>query len=193
MNINERKRIAIFASGNGTNAEKIFQYFQDHPKIEVALLLTNKVDAPVIGRAGKFDIPVVCFNRTTFYNTDDIPELLLSQKIDLIVLAGFMWLVPRELVRSFPDKIINIHPALLPQYGGKGMYGSFVHEAVIAANERESGITIHYVNEKYDEGNIIFQTKCTIEDNDTADTLAGKVHQLEHSFYPKVIENLLLN
>ncbi len=193
MEFNKKKRIAVFASGNGTNAEEIFKYFQDHPDIEVALLLTNKSDAPVIGRAARFDIRVVCFNRTTFYQTNDIPQLLLSHHIDLIVLAGFMWLVPSDLVRAFPDKIINIHPALLPKYGGKGMYGSFVHEAVIAAKEKESGITIHYVNERYDEGNIIFQARCQVEGGDTAAILASKIHQLEHRHYPKVIENMLLN
>lgn len=193
MEFNKNKRIAVFASGNGTNAEEIFKYFNDHPDIEVALLLTNKSDAPVVNRAARFDIPVVCFNRATFYQTREIPELLLSNQIDLIVLAGFMWLVPSDLVRAFPDKIINIHPALLPKYGGKGMFGSYVHEAVIAAKEKESGITIHYVNERYDEGNIIFQTRCEVEAGDTPAMLASKIHQLEHRYYPKVIENLLLN
>lgn len=193
MGSTKKKRIAVFASGNGTNAEKIFDYFKEHEKIEVSLLLTNKPDAPVIGRAGKYKIPVVIFNRDTFYDTNEIPELLLSKSIDLVVLAGFMWLVPPGLVRSFPDQIVNIHPALLPKYGGKGMYGGYVHEAVIAAGEKESGITIHYVNEKYDEGNIIFQTKCAVDIEDTPDQLASKIHQLEHRFYPKVINDLLLN
>lgn len=193
MGSTKKKRIAVFASGNGTNAEKIFDYFKEHEQIEVSLLLTNKPNAPVIGRAGKYKIPVVTFNRDTFYNTNEIPDLLLSKGIDLVVLAGFMWLVPSGLVRSFPNQIVNIHPALLPKYGGKGMYGAFVHEAVIAAKEKESGITIHYVNEKYDEGNIIFQTKCAVDIEDTPDQLASKIHQLEHRFYPKVINDLLLN
>lgn len=193
MEINTRKKIAVFASGNGSNAEEIFKYFKDHQRIEVTHLLTNKKDAPVVARADRFNIPVLFFNRTTFYQTEDIPELLLSHHIDLIVLAGFMWLVPSGLVRAFPDKIINIHPALLPKYGGQGMYGSFVHEAVIAAKEKESGITVHFVNEKYDEGNIIFQAQCPIDAMDNSDTLASKIHELEHRFYPKVIEDLLLN
>ena len=134
-----------------------------------------------------------CHCHIIFDTHPDITEMLLSENIDLIVLAGFMWLIPSSLVKAFPDKIINIHPALLPKYGGKGMYGSYVHEAVIAAQEQESGITIHFVNEKYDEGNIIFQKKCAIDPNETADSLATKIHKLEHISYPQVIENLLLN
>lgn len=192
MALKEVKKIAVFASGNGTNAEKIFSYFKDNEQVEVALLLTNKKDAPVIERAKKYHVPVVVFNRATFYETEEIPSLLLDNKIDLIVLAGFMWLVPPSLVKAFPDKILNIHPALLPKYGGKGMYGSFVHEAVVAAKEIESGITIHLVNERYDEGNIVFQEKCRVEPEDTPATLAAKIHLLEHQFYPQVIENILL-
>lgn len=192
MAYKEVKKIAVFASGNGTNAEKIFSYFKDNERIEVSLLLTNKKSAPVIDRAKKYHVPVVVFSRTTFYETEEITTLLLKKDIDLIVLAGFMWLVPPTLVKAFPDKILNIHPALLPKYGGKGMYGSFVHEAVVAAKEKESGITIHLVNERYDEGNIVFQKKCLVEPADTADTLAAKIHLLEHQFYPQVIENILL-
>lgn len=144
-------------------------------------------------RAKKYGIPVTIFDRATFYETSDIIEMLLSKNIDLIVLAGFMWLIPSSLVKAFPNKIINIHPALLPKYGGKGMYGSYVHQAVIASQEKESGITIHFVNEKYDEGNIILQKKCGIEPNETAESLATKIHKLEHASYPQVIENLLLN
>lgn len=190
---NQKKKIAVFASGNGTNAEKIFEYFKDHNDIEVSFLLTNKSNAPVIQRANKYNIPVIAFNRNTFYETSDIPEILLAKNIDLIVLAGFMWLIPGSLVQHFPNKIINIHPALLPKYGGKGMYGSFVHEAVIASKDVESGITIHFVNEKYDEGNIIFQKSCQIDPHETPESLASKIHQLEHSNYPQVIENLLHN
>ena len=187
----KKKRIAVFASGSGTNAEKIFEYFRDNPQTEVALLLSNKKDAPVLARAKKFDIPFLVFDRATFYDTNNIPDLLLEKNIDLIVLAGFMWLVPPSLVAAFPDKIINIHPALLPKYGGKGMYGGFVHQAVVAAKEKESGITIHYVNENYDEGNIIFQGKCFVDPDDTPETLAVKIHNLEHKYYSKVIENIL--
>jgi phosphoribosylglycinamide formyltransferase-1 len=189
----QKKKIAVFASGNGTNAGEIFEYFKVHNSIEVSFLLTNKSNAPVIQRANSYKIPIIAFNRNTFYATSDIPEILLAKNIDLIVLAGFMWLIPASLVNAFPNKIINIHPALLPKYGGKGMYGSFVHEAVIASKEVESGITIHFVNEKYDEGNIIFQKSCQVDPNDTPESLAGKIHQLEHSNYPQVIENLLHN
>lgn len=193
MKNHQQKNVAVFASGNGTNAEKIFKHFTEHPLINISLLLTNNSNAPVIDRAKKHKIPVTIFDRSSFYETTDITEMLLSENIDLIVLAGFMWLIPPSLVKAFPDKIINIHPALLPKYGGKGMYGSYVHEAVIAAQEQESGITIHFVNEKYDEGNIIFQKKCAIDPNETADSLATKIHKLEHTSYPQVIENLLLN
>lgn len=186
------KNIAVFASGNGTNAEKIFSYFKDNEQVKVSLLLTNKQNAPVIDRAKKYNIPVVIFNRTTFYETEEIPSLLLANNIDLVVLAGFMWLVPPSLINAFPDKILNIHPALLPKYGGKGMYGSLVHEAVVAAKETESGITIHLVNERYDEGNIVFQERCSVDPDDTPDTLADRIHSLEHRFYPQVIENILL-
>lgn len=192
MTQKQKKRIAVFASGNGTNAEKIFEYFKGHEHIEVSLLLTNKSQARVIERAKKYAVPVTVFSRATFYETQEIPELLLANQIDLIVLAGFMWLVPSGLVKAFPDRIINIHPALLPKYGGKGMYGDFVHQAVVNAKETESGITIHYVNERYDEGNIIFQEKCKVEPGDTPAILATKIHLLEHKCYPQVIENILL-
>lgn len=187
----QQKKIAIFASGNGSNAEKIFDYFKNHPKGKVSLLLTNNPNAPVRDRAKKFGISEVVFNRATFYETGQIPTLLKDNEIDLVVLAGFMWLVPENLVKAFPKKIVNIHPALLPKYGGKGMYGSFVHTAVVEAREKESGITIHYVNENYDEGDVIFQEKCKIDPSDTPVDLAEKIHILEHKHYPKVIEKLL--
>lgn len=186
------KKLAVFASGNGSNAEKIFEYFKEKEKVEVALLLTNNPKAPVIDRAKRHNVPVEVFNRTRFYDTNEITEMLLHYKIDLVVLAGFMWLIPPSLIKAFPDKILNIHPALLPKYGGKGMYGDFVHKAVVAAKEKESGITIHLVNENYDEGQIVFQEKCTVEPHETPETLAGKIHLLEHRFYPQVIENILL-
>ncbi len=150
------KRIAIFASGSGSNAETIAGYFAGRTDVEIPLILSNNPKAGVIDRARRLHIPVLLFDRTTFYQTDRITQLLEAQRIDLIVLAGFMWLIPTGLVAAFPDKIVNIHPALLPKYGGKGMYGHFVHEAVVAAGETESGITIHYVNEHYDEGSPIF-------------------------------------
>lgn len=185
------KHIALFASGSGSNAEKIADYFADNTEVTVSLILSNNSKAGVIDRARRLHIPVLLFDRTTFYTTSQITELLLNQHIDLIVLAGFMWLMPADLVRAFPNKIINIHPALLPKFGGKGMYGHFVHEAVAAAGETESGITIHYVNEHYDEGQIIFQASCPVAPSDTPDDIARSVQALEHIHYPRVIAGVL--
>lgn len=186
------KKLAVFASGNGSNAEKIFEHFKEIDHVEVALLLTNNPKALVIERAKKHHVPVEVFDRKRFYDTPEIIDILRAQEIDLIVLAGFMWLVPPALVSAFPNRIVNIHPALLPKYGGKGMYGDFVHKAVLEAKEKESGITIHYVNEHYDEGQIIFQERCAVDADDTPETLAAKIHRLEHRYYPQVIENILL-
>ncbi|MCU0338875.1 MAG: phosphoribosylglycinamide formyltransferase [Spirosomaceae bacterium] len=185
------KRIAIFASGSGSNAEKIAQYFAQHPSVEVSLILSNNPQAGVIARARKLNIPVVLFDKKTFTETQKIVELLQNQRIDLVVLAGFMMLIPEPMVQAFPQKMVNIHPALLPKFGGKGMYGHFVHEAVVAAQESESGITIHYVNEHYDEGAIIFQASCSVSSTDTSESVAAKVQVLEHQHYPAVIEQLL--
>ena len=185
------KNIAIFASGSGTNAENIIQYFKKNEKIEVKLVLSNKKDAYVLERAKNHNIPVIVFNRDTLYNTDDLIIILKEFSIDLIVLAGFLWLMPDNIIKTYPNKIINIHPALLPKYGGKGMYGMKVHETVINNNEKESGITIHYVNEFYDEGKIVFQTKCPVDETDTPDSLAEKVHELEYEYFPMIIEKLL--
>jgi phosphoribosylglycinamide formyltransferase-1 len=186
----KKKHIAIFASGSGSNAENISRFFVGHPTIEVSLFLTNKPDAFVIERAKKLGIPCHIFNREEFYNTDDVIRQLHKYNIDLVVLAGFLWLIPANLIRNFPKAIVNIHPALLPKYGGKGMYGSHVHEAVIANNESESGITIHFVNEEYDAGDIIFQAKCPLSVNETPESLAGKVHELEYRWFPEVIERV---
>ena len=186
------KKIALFASGSGTNAEKIMQYFDAHEQVEVAMLLSNKAKAGALARAEKFEVATKVFNRSTFYETEEIISLLQDREIDLIVLAGFLWLIPAPLVNAFPNKIINIHPALLPNYGGKGMYGAHVHEAIIQNKEKESGITIHYVNEQYDEGEFIFQASCEISPSDSPTDLAKKVQQLEHEHFPKVIENVLL-
>lgn len=186
-----QKRLAIFASGSGSNAEKIAEYFKNHPNIEISLILSNNPQAGVIARARKFQIPVVLFDKKTFYDTKRIVELLQNQHIDLVVLAGFMMLIPEAMVQAFPNKIINIHPALLPKYGGKGMYGHFVHEAVVAAQESESGITIHYVNEHYDEGTIIFQASCPVSPTDTPEDVAKKVQVLEHQHFPEVVEQVL--
>jgi phosphoribosylglycinamide formyltransferase-1 len=185
------KRIAIFASGSGTNAQNIIEYFGGNPEIEVSLVLSNKPDAKVLTRAKRLKVPTFTFNRKTFYDTEEIVDLLTGKKTDLIVLAGFLWLIPGGLLKKFPGKIINIHPALLPKYGGKGMYGSRVHKAVIDSGDAESGITIHYVNEKYDEGAVIFQARCKVDPSDTPETLAQKVHQLEYEHFPRVIEALL--
>lgn len=184
------KNIAIFASGSGTNAQKIMEHFENNSDIHVSLILVNNPKAGVIDRAKKFNVPVVKFNREQF-SSNHVVEILQSNQIDLVVLAGFLWLVPQNLVNAFPNRIINIHPALLPNYGGKGMYGDNVHKAVIAAQEKESGITIHYVNEKYDEGAIIAQYKCSVAPTDTPDDLATNIHKLEHQYFPQVIEEVL--
>lgn len=185
------KRIAVFASGNGSNAENIIKYFSNDKNISVDIVLTNNADAFVIERAAKFKVPVMVFNREEFYNEEIVLNRLLKDKIDLVVLAGFMWLVPSYLIQHYPLNIVNIHPALLPKYGGKGMYGAHVHQAVSAANEKESGITIHYVNEKYDDGDIIFQESVKIEEGEKADTIAEKIHALEYEYFPKVIAELV--
>jgi phosphoribosylglycinamide formyltransferase 1 len=189
----KKKQIAIFASGSGTNAENIAQYFQDHKEITVSLILSNNPTAPVIERARRLHLPVYIFDREEFYKTAKVLDFLKSYQIDFIVLAGFLWLIPQNLIDAYPDKILNIHPALLPKYGGKGMYGDKVHQAVVLACEKESGITIHYVNDKYDEGKIICQYKCEVLETDTAETLAKKVHRLEYKYFPKVIEEIVLN
>lgn len=185
--------LAVFASGNGSNAEEIIRHFAGHTTIEVTLVLSNNKNAFVLERAKNHKIPYVVFNREEFYNKNTIDEILSLNKIDFIVLAGFMWLVPARLVRNYPNRIFNIHPALLPKYGGKGMYGAYVHEAVVKNKEKESGITIHWVNEEYDKGSIIKQVKCTVSPGDNADDVANKVHQLEYAHYPKVIEESIMN
>ena len=184
-------RLAIFASGEGTNAQSFIDYFANSPQIKVSMVLSGNEKAPVLERAKKAGIPAIIINKGSFYTTDEIVNLL-KQKVDFIVLAGFMWMVPVNLIKAFEGKMVNIHPALLPKYGGKGMYGKFVHEAVIANKEEKSGITVHFVNEHYDEGKIIFQTECEVKDTDTPETLAARVHSLEHKYYPNVVEKLLL-
>jgi phosphoribosylglycinamide formyltransferase-1 len=187
----KKKHIAIFASGSGSNAENISRFFSRHSSIEVCLFLTNKPDAPVIERAKNLGIPCHIFNREEFYTTEKVVELLKKYDIDLVVLAGFLWLIPSNLLRNFPKRIVNIHPALLPKYGGKGMYGTRVHQSVIENHEKETGITIHFVNEEYDAGDIIFQAQCPVELNDTPESLAGKVHELEYRFFPEIIEKVV--
>lgn len=185
------KRIAIFASGSGSNAEAIARHFVNRSDVQISLILTNNPDAGVIQRARRLRIPAVVFDKKTFYESDRILELLANQKIDLVVLAGFMMLIPEKLIQAFPEKMVNIHPALLPKYGGKGMYGHFVHEAVVAAGERQSGITIHFVNEVYDEGRIISQATCDLETTDSPEDVAQKVQALEHKHYPRVVDELI--
>ena len=180
-------RIAVFASGSGTNAENISNYFQKSTLARVVHVLSNNKDAKVLERVTKFNINTLLFTKEDLYTTDKL-AVFLQKEADFIVLAGFLWKIPMRIIKLFPNKIINIHPALLPKYGGKGMYGHFVHEAVIGNNEKESGITIHYVNENYDEGAILFQKKLRVETTDTADDLAAKIHLLEQENFPRVIE-----
>ncbi len=187
------KKIAIFASGSGTNAGNIARYFNDRDYAEISLILTNKPDAPVLQRAKNYNIASVVFDRHTFYETDEIINLLSNNNIHLVVLAGFLWLVPQNILRNFSQRIINIHPALLPKYGGKGMYGRRVHEAIIENGEKESGITIHWVNEEYDKGDIIFQATCRVMPSDTPESLAARVHELEYKHFPEVIDKLILD
>jgi formyltetrahydrofolate-dependent phosphoribosylglycinamide formyltransferase len=183
--------IAIFASGAGSNAEKIIYYLKDHPVIRVALIVCNKPEAGVLTIATAAGIPALLIEKERFFRGDSYLSELSAHQIRFIVLAGFLWKIPDALIKAYPDKIINIHPALLPKYGGKGMYGMRVHEAVIAGNEKESGITIHYVNEHFDEGTPIFQTTCPIEPGDTPDKLAQKIHQLEHTYFPETVVRVL--
>lgn len=185
-------RIAIFASGSGTNAENIAVFFQNHPEIKVVLTLTNNPQAGVISRMKKLRIPCLVFSGSDLYYSGNVMKILKDHRIDFIVLAGFLLKIPSSLLQAFPWKIVNIHPALLPKYGGKGMYGMNVHEAVKVAGEKQTGITIHYLNENYDEGQIIFQAVCEINpETDTAESIAEKVHQLEYQHYPKIIEKIL--
>ncbi len=184
------KKIILFASGSGSNAEKIIRHCQAKKTIEVVGVYTNNPTAKVIDRAKSLNVPVGVFNREDL-NDGTIAEKLTQDAPDLIVLAGFLWKFPEAIVKLFPNKIINIHPALLPKYGGKGMYGMNVHQAVLDNKEKETGITIHYVNEHYDEGGIIFQKSVNIEDCTTADAIAEKIHILEHQYFPEVIEKLL--
>jgi phosphoribosylglycinamide formyltransferase-1 len=184
-------RIAIFASGSGTNAEEIMKYFQHNSSVNVVLLLSNNPEAYALERAKKFNVPSRVFNREQWKSTECVLEWLTEKKVTHIVLAGFLWLVPTTLIKAFPGKIVNIHPALLPKHGGKGMYGMKVHEAVKTAGDTETGISIHVVNEHYDEGELLFQAKCPVDDSDTPVTIAQKVHQLEYKHFPSVIEQWL--
>lgn len=186
-------RIALFASGAGSNAAKIIAHLKDHPKIEVALIVCNKPGAGVIQIAANNHLPVLMIEKERFFRGNAyVDEIKHRSGIDFIVLAGFLWKIPPALIAAYPNHMINIHPALLPKYGGKGMYGMHVHEAVIAAGEKESGITIHYVNEHFDEGAPIFQARCEITPEDTPETLAQKIHALEYLHFPGVVEEVVL-
>ncbi len=185
------KRIAIFASGRGSNALKIIEHFQEHNQIEVSLIVSNKNKALVLNVADRFNIAKLVINRDDFYRSDATLEYLKSHNIDFVILAGFLWLVPLDMINYFNKRMLNIHPALLPKYGGKGMYGMNVHRAVKDAGEQETGITIHYVDPEYDEGQIVFQAKCQVNENDTPESIAQKIHELEHRHYPTVIEHTI--
>jgi phosphoribosylglycinamide formyltransferase-1 len=187
------KNIAILASGSGSNAEKIIQYFKNHKEINVTCLITNNENAGAIERAEKANVPSKYFSKSDFEHPALILQYLKSNNVDFIVLAGFLLKIAPEIIAEYPNRIINIHPALLPKYGGKGMYGHYVHEAVIINKEEESGITIHLINENYDEGEVIFQAKCSISPQMGAKQLSAKVQQLEHQHFPKVIEEFVEN
>ena len=186
-------KIAIFASGAGSNAKKIIEYFEGHRLITVSLIVCNKPDAGVLKIADQTGIPTLLIEKEKFFRGNAYIDELKERGIGFIVLAGFLWKIPDTLIKAYPGKIINIHPALLPNYGGKGMYGGFVHEAVITNKDKESGITIHYVDEHYDHGDIIFQARCPIEETDSPESLAKKIHALEHKYYPEVIEKTILS
>lgn len=185
------KRIAILASGSGSNAENIVQHFKNHPEISVSCIVCNRREAKVFERAKKLQIPSYYFPKTDFYQTEKVFQLI-KEEADWIVLAGFLLKIPQNILDVFPNNIINIHPALLPKFGGKGMYGMHVHKAVREMNEPETGITIHMVNENYDEGAVIYQAKTPVSKSDTPEDIAAKIHQLEQKYFPKVIENTIL-
>lgn len=187
------KKIVIFASGSGTNAENIIKYFRNSDIAEVVVVLSNKPTAKALKRAHDLNVKALCFDREAFYESNDVLHILEDINPDLIVLAGFLWLFPSKILKKFPNRVINLHPALLPKYGGKGMFGEQVHKSVIENKEKNTGITIHYVNENYDEGNIIFQTSFEIIPKETHSGLADKIHVLEYRHFPEVIQNLLEN
>lgn len=184
------KKLSIFASGGGSNAQKIYDYFKDSKEVEIDTVVSNNPSAKVLERAKGWGCEIVVIDRSSFRTTNELSDYLLSRGTDLIVLAGFLWLVPGSLLKSFPDKIVNIHPALLPKFGGRGMHGMNVHQAVFNAKEKESGITIHFINEEYDKGDVVFQGKCNIEGKDPQG-IADEVLRLEHYHFPRVIEKIL--
>lgn len=185
------KRIVIFASGSGTNAENLIKFFHNSQNASVIQVLTNNPHAKVLDRCKVLGVSALSFNKIALEKTSDVLNILKASKPDLIILAGFLWKFPEFILKEFPNKVINVHPALLPKYGGKGMYGMHVHEAVVANKEAETGITIHYVNEHYDEGAIIFQAKCNVNASDSAEDVAAKIHELEMEHFPKIVNSLL--
>lgn len=186
------KKIVIFASGSGSNAQRLMEHFELHSQIRVVALFSNNPKAFALKRAETFHVPALLFNRDEFYNSDNVVELVKQFEPDIIVLAGFLWLVPSNLLQAFPDRIINIHPAILPHYGGKGMHGMNVHAAVLQSGDTETGITIHRVNEEYDKGEFVLQVRCPVHSTDTPEDLAARVMQLEHEHLPRIVEQLLL-
>ena len=186
-----KHKIAIFASGTGSNAVNIIQYFEKSSVAEIVLVISNKADALAVRKAQNKGVKAVVFNNESFKKNGVVLNYLKSVAIDFIILAGFLMKVPSDIIHAYPNKIVNLHPSLLPKYGGKGMYGKRVHSAVIEAQESESGISIHFVNEEYDEGAIIFQAKVSVEKGDSVELLAQKIQQLEHRFFPKVIEQVI--
>jgi phosphoribosylglycinamide formyltransferase-1 len=184
-------RLAILGSGNGTNAQQISEYFAGRTDVEVACIIYNKRDAYIAQRAKNLGIEARYFGRADFYDNGTVLRYLQEKHADWVILAGFLWLVPDDILAAYPNRIINIHPALLPKYGGRGMYGHHVHEAVVAAGERESGITIHIVDNHYDRGTTLFQARCTVTPDDTPDTLAAKIHLLEKEHFPRVIDETI--
>ncbi len=186
-----KMNLVIFASGSGSNAENVCRYFYNHPGISIKALFCNHPKAGVIGKMEAFQIPVILFSKSEFSDSEQFMRLIIPFKPDYIVLLGFLWKIPDFLINAYPDKIINLHPALLPKFGGKGMFGHHVHEAVKQANEKETGITLHWVNERYDEGKIIAQFKCSVESNDTVEVIAEKIHFLEQKYVPMVIESCI--
>ena len=185
------RKIAILVSGTGTNAINIIEYFEKNSVADVALVVSNKTDALAVEKAQNKGVKTIVFNNESFKKNSIVLNYLKSESIDFIILAGFLMKVPNEIIRAYPNKIVNLHPSLLPKYGGKGMYGNHVHRAVIEAQESESGISIHFVNEEYDEGAIIFQAKVSVEKKDSVEVLAQKIRQLEHRFFPKIVEQVI--
>ena len=187
------KKLAIFASGSGSNAENICRYFKNHTDVKVVLICTNKLDAFIVKRAEKLNVPLIFITKTELSNFDDLHKKLKNSKVDIVILAGFLLKLPAIMVKKYPNRILNIHPSLLPKYGGVGMYGNNVHKAVLENKEIESGISVHFVNQNYDEGELILQEKCSISENETLKTLAAKIHQLEKKYLPITIEKVLKN